>query len=370
MRYIIILFTVLLLNSGCNNKNNEYLNGLLVEYESFNNIQNVSCSPIDIIDKHLCSGMMSVRDSLLVFSNSQFADAYICVINLNTGKGISALCPKGHSDNTYSKAARHFEQFEERNGDICLWVHNVLKSFDLVNITKSIDEGMTIYEEKIPFNELDICHTSFGLASIYSLDNGETLCNVLCHYKNAQDEEYIPNYLSVYNNDFKQESRIYKLYNKCVINPTLPPMDYPYIFLASCYAISPSKKYVAWGLNNADVVNILNLKNGDIKGLQRRGESKIEDMTGQISKDSPEYYIKKICCDNQYIYAMYYGHMPRDRELTFYTDKILVFDWSGNPVSELHLSKPINNMAFDAENSILYGQNELEEEIYKIDFKL
>ena len=67
---------------------------------------------------------------------------------------------------------------------------------------------------------------------------------------------------------------------------------------------------------------------------------------------------------------MYYGHMPRDRELTFYTDKILVFDWSGNPVSELHLSKPINNMAFDAENSILYGQNELEEEIYKIDFKL
>ena len=101
MRYIIILFTVLLLNSGCNNKNNEYLNGLLVEYESFNNIQNVSCSPIDIIDKHLCSGMMSVRDSLLVFSNSQFADAYIRVINLNKGKGIAALCPKGHSDNTY-----------------------------------------------------------------------------------------------------------------------------------------------------------------------------------------------------------------------------------------------------------------------------
>ena len=127
-----LLWAVALLVLGCSGTQNKssHLNGPIMEYDSIPNERYVECTPLNIKDKHLCSGLMSVCDTLLIFAHPSW-DMQLQVINLNTGLCVGEMCPTGRSHNTYSNA-RQFGQFVKENGEVKLWVHNRLKSLDLI----------------------------------------------------------------------------------------------------------------------------------------------------------------------------------------------------------------------------------------------
>ncbi len=352
---------------GCTNSK-DCLNGPVKEYETFAMEKEVECTVVPIEDKHLCSGIMGVCDSLLIFSNSDFPDKLMRVLNLNTGKEIAALCPKGRSSNTYERS-RHYCQFEKSDGAIKLWVHNSLKSIDLVNLTESIATGQTVYEKKVGVPELELCHTSFGLGLLYYLGEDKFLCDILCHYKHKYDKKYIPNHMVVYDSSFKDEIAQYKLYKRGVISPYYDSHDDPYIYYKAYYTISPDKKHIAWGMYNADMMNTLNLKTGKVKGAHNIQGYSIADLEGALTEE--KVYYKSVCSDNDHVYAIHVGHIPQSEEnYTQHSDRITVFDWEGNPVCLMKLPVSVNQIVMDAASSTIYALSEIDETIYKIDARI
>ncbi len=359
----IIAAMVLIALSGCA-KDNRCLNGPVKEYETFAMEKEVECTVVPIEDKHLCYGIMNVCDSLLIFSNNDFSDKLMRVLNLNTGKEIAALCPKGRSSNTYEEA-RHYGQFEKSDGAIKLWVHNSLKSIDLVNLTESIATGQTVYEKSVKVPELDLCHTRFGFGQLYNIGEDKFLCDILCHYKHSYDKEYIPNYMAVYDSSFKNEIAQYKLYRRGVINPYYDSHDHPFAYYQASYTISPDKKHIAWGMYNADMMNTLNLETGKVTGAHNIQGYSIADLENALTEEKVFY--TSICCDNEHVYAIYLGHLNPEEVYYKYSDRITVFDWEGNPVCLMKLPVSVNEITMDAGSSTIYAISDIDETIYKID---
>lgn len=366
MRRIITLLGLIILLSGCE-EDKGYLNGPVKEYETFAMEKDVECTVVPIEDKHLCYGIMGVCDSLLVFSYRGFPDKLMRVLNLNTGKEIAALCPKGRSSNTYQEA-RYYSQFEKTDGAIKLWVHNSLKSIDLINLTESIATGQTVYEKSVAVPELDLCHTSFGFGSLYYLGEDKFLGNVMCHYKHAYDKEYTPNYMAVYDSSFNGEKAQYKLYKRGISNPHYDYSDHPFFYYQAKYTISPDKKHLAWGMLLADMMNTLDLETGKVAGAHHTQMHTIADLAGTMP--DPKSYYTSLCCDNDYIYALDMDHLPVDETATMYSDHIAVFDWMGNPVCLMKLPVAVNLIALDAGSSTIYALSYIDETLYKIDARI
>lgn len=355
--------------SGCvKDKDSEYLNGPVMEYETFAMEKDVECTVVPIEDKHLCYGMMGVCDSLIVFSNSSFPDKLMRVLDLNTGKGVAALCPKGRSSNTYEEAL-HYCQFEKSDGAIKLWVHNSLKSIDLINLTESIATGQTVYEKSVKVPELDLCHTRFGFGSLYNIGEDRFLGNVLCHYKHSYDKEYMPNYMAVYDSSFKGETAQYKLYKRGISDAYYTFDDDPFIYYDSTYTISPDKKHLAWGMAFIAMVNTLNLETGKVKGAHLMQGHGFEDLKGIMS--DKRTYCRSMCCSNDYVYVLYLGHILQSEEnYNAYSDRIAVFDWEGNPVCLMKLPVSVKQITMDVGSSTIYAISDIDETIYKIDARI
>ncbi len=363
----IITSLALITMLGCAN-DKEYLNGPIKEYETFAMEKEVECTVVPIEDKHLCSGIMGVCDSLLVFSDSAFPGKLVHVLNLNTGKEIAALCPKGRSGNTYDEA-RYYNQFEKSDGAIKLWVHNSLKSIDLVNLTESIATGQTVYDKTVKVPELDLCYTRFGLGALYNIGEDKFMGNVLCHYKHKYDRKYTPNYMAVYDSSFKGEKAQYKLYKKGISDAYYKFEDDPFTYYDSTYTISPDKKHIAWGMAFIAMVNTLNLETGKVKGAHQIQGYTFEDQKGMMQE--PRTYCRSMCCSNDYVYVLYTGHILQSEEnYTEYSDRITVFDWEGNPVCLMKLPVSVNRITMDAASSTIYAFSEIDETIYKIDARI
>lgn len=362
-----LLWAVALLVLGCSGTQNKssHLNGPIMEYDSIPNERYVECTPLNIKDKHLCSGLMSVCDTLLIFAHPSW-DMQLQVINLNTGLCVGEMCPTGRSHNTYSNA-RQFGQFVKENGEVKLWVHNRLKSLDLINISRSIEQDLTVFDRRIEMDELEACHTTFGFLSAYWLEGDKFVGNVCCYRDySSSNEDYIPNHLVIFEGNTDNEVRSYKLYNKGIHNPQIPHIEHPFIFYESYYTLSPDKSHLAWGMLNADMINIVDLKSGKVQGSHKRGSGKIADMEG-VMTEAPKQYFLDVCSDNKYIYALYGGHLSPERNMPNYADCIMIFDWDGVPMSRIMLSKSINKLAVDASSSTIYLLNEIDEEVYRID---
>lgn len=344
-----------------------YLNGPIIDYDSFPQTLSAKLTPLKIVDKHICAGRMAVCDSLMVFSHHKFEDSFIRVLNLNTGREVAALCAKGRSDNTYQEALID-QQFEKSGGDIKLWVHNRLKSLDLVNITESIKQGRTIFDRRIMTKEKELCHTFFGYFNIHSMGGDRYLANVLCHYENKDDVEYKPMHLEIYEGEGTQPLETYKLFQRGVVNPYYNHEDYIFVYYASRWTFSPDRKHYAWGMENVDVLGVVDLQSHQVRGAHRAGALQISDLTKKFTGELKLHYAL-LRCDNDYIYALHTGHNDPEKSAYGYSNRIYVFDWKANPIAQINLPIEINNMVLDTENDILYGMNEVEEEIYRINFQ-
>lgn len=73
------------------------------------------------------------------------------------------------------------------------------------------------------------------------------------------------------------------------------------------------------------------------------------------SSDSRECYFFPVVTDD-YVYVLYDGRVYDVESPTRYLrNKLLVFDWEGNPVKYYQLSKPIFHFDIDEEQQMLYG---------------
>lgn len=79
----------------------------------------------------------------------------------------------------------------------------------------------------------------------------------------------------------------------------------------------------------------------------------------------------RICTTDNYIYISQSGkELSPDYDSGYLCDNIFVFDWNGNPITDLKLSSSIRSFAVDEKNHIIYAYSEESEGIVTGGFKL
>lgn len=92
--------------------------------------------------------------------------------------------------------------------------------------------------------------------------------------------------------------------------------------------------------------------------------------TGGVAtkKESKLFYIDTNCTDN-YIYLLFSNKAVVDGLYeAFQSNTVFVFDWKGKPITSYKLDIPVNCIAVDSTDKVLYGYNQEEEKMVK--FKL
>lgn len=140
-------------------------------------------------------------------------------------------------------------------------------------------------------------------------------------------------------------------------------------------SLSSSKKKFFWFSAYGDVFEIYDYSNienintvcslvENLPNINSNGALRLKDKFG----------VSCVASDDKYIYALYSGktleQCLEDRSKAFYSNKILVFDWDGNPCKVLHLDCEMFSIAYSKTYDKLYGlglDDDLNYTIYAID---
>lgn len=128
--------------------------------------------------------------------------------------------------------------------------------------------------------------------------------------------------------------------------------------------LRPDKQKVLLAGRYTDQFELLDLTNGSYKKVKGPAGfapqlSPFEDNTGKpvAAPDNETLYgFLKGHVTGQFFYLLFSGS-PVKSDRRFYGNKILVFDWDGNPVKQINLKNDIVDFTVSSDNKILYTLN-------------
>jgi len=359
-----LLFVFLLFS--CNTYKNNYslFKGNLVHIKNTPKSKNLLGERIKI---HVPFwGIPKVYDSLMFFAhprNKEFS--YYC-INLNTGKIHAKYLKKGRGPNEYLNATPFFQIVKNSKGEsVGPFMAINERNYGIFNIDKSIETKQTvldtIFKEKWDNNYLLPFTYTFSLGNNAILGRNEPAKLFV------NEEKYSsPKYLKFSTNSDIPE-REYELFDS-YYNEHLEEMNNS--ILLSTDAIHPDRKKLALAMYYVNQINIVDLESGKVQGFVMPGFLGIQALDQIDDKKKLPLINKCISVDENYIYVLYFTENPESNSNfeNLSSNTINVFDWKGNFVRCLKLSKNIEFFTLDSKKKLLYGTNTADEAIYR--FKL
>lgn len=95
---------------------------------------------------------------------------------------------------------------------------------------------------------------------------------------------------------------------------------------------------------------------GELGNFKPEGDG-INSVSAAVSRNSKMKFIDS-CCTQKYIYLLYSDRVIGDNLYNAYlANKVLVFDWDGNPVKLLNLDTDVSNIAINEDDRYMYGYN-------------
>jgi hypothetical protein len=346
MKRLFFLFFLLILIWSCKN-DKKIFNGEVIIVQNELNMESLTGKHIEFDE--IYTGMISVYDSLIVFSSRKYEDYYSRVFNLNTGKQINSVIKIGQGPNEQVSVHCRAEYYVDTA--INMWYYDgyiknqgILVNLENSYIINSIDFSKLPADDEKMLTLFFILNDSLLLAwnQQEKLFIGDNIASPpLWHLFNYKTNEKLMQY-DVFNN-FRFSSTKYCLDSHDIIKP--------------------DKTKFAMTMWHLRQINIVDIKNGVIKGFKFKNSPDFADVTHTYHRDLKEYYLCA-CADDNFIYAS-----MQEAQNTI----VDVFDWDGNYLKKLVLDKKMNNMdsniALDPVNKYLYistveGE---EEEIYQYD---
>lgn len=360
VRNLAILIVCLSLFVCCSKKdNNHYFNGEIQYFDVSSMItKNVESKPVQLNGAN--TGMIAVYDSLLICWSPEYPDHFFNVFNVDTGEKIGSFCSKGTGDQEAVSVNCIF-QFFKKGDDIMtlLYASNEGKLF-FWNISQSIENGKTIYDTIVPYNNNRI------FFQFYQSED------VLFAYKPAEEvngsEATTPFYeqRTIYTNELIRDYSIYKI--KSVQNSNAAsPLDF---FFYTWDTMKPDGSKIVQAMRHLPQINILDTHTGDIVGYRMKDGPDFSLVKTDMK--SMNIYYNCVHADDNYIYATYWGKEPwTDRmgvELPLF-NTIHVFDWNGKLLYKLVTDQSFFRVWSDPIRKRLYTINMNTDEVYYIDLK-
>lgn len=140
-------------------------------------------------------------------------------------------------------------------------------------------------------------------------------------------------------------------------------------------SLSASKKKFFWFASFGDVFEIYDYSNIDSIKTVCSLTAKLPhaNINGALTPED-KLGVTHVTSDNNYIYALYVGKTIKEgmtnRATSLYTNKILVFDWNGNPCKVLNLNREVFSIAYSEMYDKLYClglDDDLNYTIYAVD---
>lgn len=128
------------------------------------------------------------------------------------------------------------------------------------------------------------------------------------------------------------------------------------ILQGSCVLSSVNKKIAQFSAYG-DIFQIYDYNNIDNIGLVKsyKGIPPLYYKDDGAMHINTIFGIQSVITDDKHIYALYNGktlkEMMNDKEVAFFSNKILVFNWFGEPVKQLILNQPIRSITYDETNN-------------------
>jgi|GEM_PF-2579724 len=316
---------------------------------------------VDFYPIPFCPGNIFIIDSLLLKINSnRCEDNFFYVYNKNNSEFLGSFGTKGRGPNEFLYP-HTTGQYIIDNVSIKLWVHDIhQKRFDLIDVTKSIDEKRTVisdsFREPLPM--------IFVINAII-LPNGDLIGRSMSpegrfFYHDSKNEltkwvEYFP---EVAKPPFS-ENDMFNLYS----GPTGIKHDNSRIASALQF-------FKRIDVFSARLEHLFSLAFNDSPGNPEFFSNPENPMPGTLMRYYSDLYLS-----SRYIYALN-RNVPQEKIRTRTypaTNELHVFSWDGDPVACYSLNQTLYSFTIDEENGFLFGLtratgDELESQVVR--FKL
>ena len=343
MKKIVLLIISLLIITSCNNSSNETFS-----WDDFGKVDTLELSSINKIQQDFCVNLY-FKDSLLYFLNTSAKNNFINITDLS-GNTIGQRIRKGNGPNeisyvffigfigndtmfVYNGHDRHIVYFYNLNDFI---INKKPKPIDVFELGAGRSRIV-----KVISNNRFVITTDTAKSKIQIIDSNKVIIKQIGEYNiegmNDNNQYYINTafFRNVVFNSIN--NRIALLYGKT---------DLVEIFDSEGIELYSKK-----GPDNFKIYDF----------IPQKVNSKKERYSSKINKSKLAYM--STSATGKYIYTFYDGEVITGSKLTM--QKILVFDWDGNPVKYLYLSEPISAFDIDEKTNTLYGYDTNEGILYK-----
>ncbi|MBE7401153.1 hypothetical protein IN666_16855 [Bacteroides fragilis] len=285
-------------------------------------------------------GDIAVADTFLMILQPDKEDI-LNVYSLPTLRFAGACQKMGGGPNELVYPAPFTQSFKKK-GEICTVMRSYQKFTALLNLTQSLAERQTVYDEKYTYQK-PVGQESFRRSSItYLLGDSILLLNENPGMRSAEEEAN--DLFEVY--DYRQDKIVRSFYAS----------DFPDIvkninggstFWSTRQAIRSDCRKLAIAYRLFNIINIVDIPTGKVKTLYTGGEK----PNWEKAIGTPKEHYSKLQCDEKYIWAMTTDHTDPSHLYS----KLEVYDWDGNYLHKINLDQPILMFALDNKHGYMYA---------------
>ena len=336
MRNCFLLFGLFLVLSCARIDEQDFFRFNLVDSESPSEIESVE------IDTVINTGAKLVDCAIAypyLFSNES-GDNLFSVTDISTGSYLGQWCRCGRGpeeplyvlpiSELYHKGNDLFaDLFSYHGGKLLVW-----------NVSESLRSDTDVYEGVV---NLEYSEQVVPFRSLHRIcDSLVLVCDT--RLSPSVDEMIAAPSYDLYNTHSGKFVSGYNLFNM-IVKKTSNPRFTSKSFLSISDCMKPDRTKIAFAMRYMPVINILDLKSGEVKGIRLKGAK------GFTTRKQVCHFVD-ISADDDYIYALYYG---KERVDGSFPEILHVFDWGGNWVSTKKLSHHASALQVSSGRLYLYN---------------
>ncbi|NDV46522.1 hypothetical protein D0T49_05630 [Paludibacter sp. 221] len=359
-KYIIVLFILALSAISCHKKPEKVFEGELHQINTTEKKDTINGIEVYIDD--IYTGYMSAYDSMLFFLSYKYPDYFIYAFDKNTGKKIGSFCKSGNGPDEFTSLFTFVEQYIRAGDEVKVWVYDAVKKIALLNITKSIKEKTSVFDDQLSFSWFENHIRPWSV--LFMLNNGILIAKNQLENKYVNGANYFPITYSIYDISENEKIREIPIYNINNFVKNNKEESIPEMYFISQDRIKPDGKKIVSAMEMFSQINILDITTGKLTGYSRKNTPNINERV-LVNKI---YYID-LCVDDDYILALY-SNVELDEFGTnypFYTNEVHVYDWNGNFKQTIILDRKYNQIAIDLQTKLLYAKRNDEDTLFSYD---
>ena len=362
--YISIFVTTLLL--GCKQHDEHFIGKIHhVNLDIYNIVKDaksttVNLSPI-MQTQNNTEGFL-VCDSLAFFFNYVSGDHFVDVYNIYTKGKIGEYIRKGHGRNEFVTIAPFSLLYKENEELKSLTNAPHDNRYFVWNITNSIKKRNDSIENLSVQRWREFYHCPpqilakfsdslmIGTTASVRDDNGSLLSCPGIHIINAHNGDNI-NTIKPFDNPIANDNSI-----------ILPER-----FFGGSTRVNLDTKKIITAYYYLPIISVVDLETMEVHGFLF--DENLDYSIFETDMRNATKCFSRITSSEKCIYALWNGKNISDRSMAEGFNTLIVIDWEGNLVEVNKTDKNVNNIYYDQFSGILYGCNEKEAMLYRINIE-